>query len=182
MITTLPHLTTRTVAMPVEFFAALQGAVNDSRDALAVDSVRDAGYRAWQALFDAFAGWTDERGELPPDRLPHARFVALASEFFAAAGWGALVFTPLSDAVMALDSDAWGEAGSGEGCGCIVSTGVFAGFFGRLADAPISVLEVECSDAGDGRCRFLLGSVDVLAYVHEAMSRGIPYERAAVSA
>lgn len=168
--------------MPVEFFAALQGAANDPRHPLATDAVRDAGYHAGQALFDAFAEWTDERGELPPDALPHARFVSLASEFFAAAGWGELTFTPISDAVMALDSDAWSEAGNGQASGCLVSTGVFAGFFGRLADAPISVMEVECADKGEGRCRFLLGSVDVLAYVHEAVSRGIPYERAAASA
>ncbi len=179
---TLPHLATRTVAMPAEFFAALQSAAHDTRNPLAIDAVRDAGYRAGQALFDTFAGWTDERGFPAPDVLPHAEFTSLASDFFAASGWGELTFTPLSDAVMALDADAWSEAEEGGEGGCLVSTGVFAGFFGRLADAPISVLEVECSDAGPGRCRFLLGSVDVLAYVHEAMSRGIPYERAAVSA
>jgi len=182
MSQTLPHLATRTVAMPVEFFAALQSAAHDTRSPLAIDAVRDAGFHAGQALFNAFTEWTDERAEPLPQALPHERFVELSSEFFAASGWGELSFTPLSDAVMALDAEALSEAGAESEGGCLISTGVFAGFFGRLADAPISVLEVECTANGDGRCRFLLGSVDVLAYVHEAMSRGIPYERAATSA
>ena len=52
----------------------------------------------------------------------------------------------------------------------------------KRADAPISVLEVPTEPAVSGACRFLLGSVDVLHYVWEAMERGIPYERAAASA
>lgn len=177
----LPQLASRTVAMPVEFFAALQDAAHDTGNPLALDSVRDAGYCAGEALFDGFTEWLHERGEQSPDSLAHERFVPLASEFFARSGWGELTFTPLSDAVMALDADAWSEA-DGSGSGCLVSTGIFAGFFGRLASAPIAVLEVECRDSIDSRCRFLLGSVDVLGYVYEAMGRGIPYERAAASA
>jgi predicted hydrocarbon binding protein len=177
----LPHLATRTVAMPVEFFTALQGAAHDSRNPLAIDAVRDAGYRAGQALFEAFADWTLDRGEPDPDALPHDRFVTLSSEFFAELGWGELTFTSLGDAVIALDAEAWSEADGG-GSGCMVSTGLFAGFFGQLADAPVAVLEVECRDGGCDRCRFLLGSIDVLGYVYEAMERGIPYDRAAASA
>lgn len=63
-----------------------------------------------------------------------------------------------------------------------MSTGLFSGFFGRLAEAPISVLEVDTAHAGPARARFLLGSVDVMGYVWEAMERGIPYDRAAASA
>ena len=178
MSPTMPHLATRTVAMPVEFLAALNSAASTG-DAGTADRIRDAGYHAGQALFDTFTEWTAERGEPTPDSLEHARFALLAGEFFTELGWGALTFTPVSDAVMALDADALG--GAPNAGGCLVSTGVFAGFFGRLADAPIAVLEVECREAG-GRCRFLLGSIDVLGYVHEAMDRGIPYERAAASA
>ena len=65
---------------------------------------------------------------------------------------------------------------------CHVGTGLLAGFFGRVADAPLSVLEVECRSAGANRCRFLIGSVDVLQYVYEAMERGVHYEHAASSA
>lgn len=86
---------------------------------------------------------------------------------------------------MAIDAPEWCEAepdDNRELPGCHVSTGLFAGFFGRLAEAPLAVLEVECVSSGQGRCRFLLGSLDVLQYVHEAMGRGIPYDRAASSA
>lgn len=181
MTSTLSFLGTRTVAVPVDFFAALRRAVESPVSSVTIDSVRDAGYHAGQALFDAFAAWLGERGETTPASLTDLRFSSLASEFFAEYGWGQLQFTSISDAVIALDSEDWGEA-DGHGGGCHVSTGLFAGFFGRLADAPISVLEVECRAAGDSRCRFLLASVDVLAYVHEAMARGIPYDRAATSA
>jgi hypothetical protein len=91
------------------------------------------------------------------------------------------ILTSLSDAVMVLDTSHWGEA-TDSARGCPISTGLFAGFFGRFADAPISVLEVPTEPAVSGACRFLLGSVDVLHYVWEAMERGIPYERAAASA
>jgi hypothetical protein len=179
MSPTMPHLAPRTVAMPVEFLAALENAARDTGDAGAVDRLRDAGYHAGQALFDRFASWTAERGDAEPESLPHARFAALASEFFDELGWGPLAFSPVSDAVMALDMDA---PGSGSGGGGLIATGMFAGFFGRLAEAPIAILEVPTHPADGARSRFLLGSIDVLGYVHEAMERGIPYERAAASA
>lgn len=178
MSPTMPHLATRTVAMPVEFFAALEQSARDTGDPQAVDRLRDAGYHAGQVLFDTFGSWTTERGEPAPESLPQDRFSVLASEFFAELGWGALTFSPVSEAVVALDADTpAGSAGGG-----LVATGMFAGFFGRLADAPIAILEVDADKTTAGRSRFLLGSIDVLGYVHEAMERGIPYERAAASA
>lgn len=181
MTSTFSLLGTRTVAVPVDFFAALRRAVESPLSSVTVDSVRDAGYYAGQALFDAFSAWLAERGETTVDSLEDTRFTLLVADFFSEFGWGQMQFTTVSDAVIAIDSDDWGEA-EGPGGGCHVSSGLFAGFFGRLAGAPIAVLEVECRSAGDSRCRFLLGSIDVLGYVHEAMGRGIPYERAAASA
>lgn len=181
MTTTLPFLATRTVALPVDFFAALSKAIETPASAVTVDSVRDAGFHAGQALFDAFTSWLAERGEPTPDSLDDRHFGVMAGEFFSELGWGHFRLASLSDSVMTLDSDDWGESDH-HGTGCHVSTGLFAGFFGRVADAPIAVLEVECRAGSEGRCRFLLGSVDVLGYVHEAMGRGIPYDRAAVSA
>ncbi len=177
----LPLLGSRSVAVPVDFFTALRRAVESPASAVSVESVRDAGYHAGQALFDDFASWLADRGESTPESLDDERFAALASAFFEAVGWGQVHFTTLSDAVLALDSYDWAEA-EGDGGNCHVSTGLFAGFFGRLANAPIAVLEVQCRSADDARCRFLLGSIDVLGYVHEAMGRGIPYDRASASA
>ena len=181
LTSTFSLLGARTVAVPVDFFSALRKAVESPLSAVTVDSIRDAGYYAGQALYDAFSAWLAERGETPAESLEDARFTLLVTDFFSEFGWGQMQFTSISDAVIAIDSTDWGEA-EGQGAGCYVSTGLFAGFFGRLASAPIAVLEVECRSAGDDRCRFLLGSIDVLGYVHEAMGRGIPYERAAASA
>lgn len=181
LTSTFSLLGARTVAVPVDFFSALRKAVESPLSSVTVDSVRDAGFYAGQALFDAFSAWLAERGETPAESLEDARFTLLVADFFSEFGWGQLQFTPISEAVLAIDSSDWGEA-EGYGGSCYVSTGLFAGFFGKLAAAPIAVLEVECRSAGDSRCRFLLGSIDVMGYVHEAMGRGVPYESAAVSA
>ena len=174
----------RTVSLPVEFFAGLrQSALAAYGDAtvLPVDAIRDAGYAAGKALYDHFATWLAEQGESHPDRLADERFPWLLEAYFHGIGWGRVELQSLSEAVMALDVCDWGEAPRSAG-GCLVSTGLFAGFFGRLAGAPVSVLEVESPTASAGRARFLLGSIDVMGYVWEAMERGIPYDRAAVSA
>ncbi len=183
MTSLIPTLATRSVAVPAEFFGALRASA--ARNADTVSALRDAGYAAGSALYDTFAQWLDERGESAPEYLADDHFGHLLAEFLTAAGWGALHVDSLSDAVMALDVDDWAEAEDGAGTAapsCHVGTGLMAGFFGRVADAPLAVLEVECRSAGDARCRFLIGSVDVLQYVYEAMERGVPYERAAVSA
>ena len=185
MSATLPFLTTRTVAVPAEFFSALLGASRSAPTAGAIETLRDAGYLAGGSLFDAFALWLEERGERAPEQLGEDQFGPLVSAFFQSTGWGEMVLTQVSESVLAIDAQEWCECEQGGGRdlpGCHVSTGMFAGFFGRLAEAPLAVLEVECVSAGQARCRFLLASLDVLQYVHEAMGRGIPYDRAATSA
>lgn len=181
MSTSLPFLTTRTVTVPVEFFDGLRRSTQQAHPAVPVDAVRDAGYAAGQALFDHFSAWLADRSEHGPDDVLDSRFPILLREYFFEIGWGLVQLSSLSEAVMVLDANNWGEAAAAAE-GCPVSTGLFAGFFGRLADAPISALEVTAESAAEGQCRFLLGSVDVLNYVWEAMERGIPYERAATSA
>ncbi len=181
MTTSLPSRTTRTVTVPVEFFDGLRRSAQQEPPAIPADAVRDAGYAAGQALFDHFSGWLADRSEHGPDRLLDDRFPILLREYFFEIGWGLVQLSSLSEAVMMLDANNWGEA-SAEARGCPVSTGLFAGFFGRLAGAPLSVLEVTPDIAATGQCRFLLGSIDVLNYVWEAMERGIPYELASTSA
>ncbi|MDQ6611602.1 MAG: 4-vinyl reductase [Gemmatimonadota bacterium] len=185
MSATLPFLATRTVAVPAEFFSALLGPSRGAPAADAIETLRDAGYLAGGAMFDAFAAWLDERGEHTPATLGEDQFGPLVSAFFQSTGWGEMELTQVSESVLAIDAHGWCECEAGgerELPGCHVSTGMFAGFFGRLAESPLAVLEVECVSAGQPRCRFLLASLDVLQYVHEAMGRGIPYDRAASSA
>lgn len=166
----------RTVAIPVEFLTALHSAIQDPRSSPGLgDSVRDAGYHAGEALFDGFGVWLELRGESTPRMLTDDRFGPLLSDFLETAGWGRITLSPLSTTVIALDAAVWSEA-QGAGTGCLVSTGLFAGFFGRLAEAPIAVLEVQCRTFGHQHCRFLLGSPKAIGHVHEAMVRGGPYE------
>jgi hypothetical protein len=189
MTPTLPFLDTRTVAVPVEFFAVLRPLVDGEGAAAAIERLRDAGYAAGVASFGRFTTWLADRGEHGVDDLADDRFPALLREFLVEAGWGSVAIEHLGDAVLAVDSADWAEAHredpdapAAAAPSCHVSTGFLAGFLGCVADAPLAVLEVECRAAGADRCRFLVGSIDVLGYVHEAMGRGIPYDRAALSA
>lgn len=168
----------RSVVVPTAFLGALRAAVESqmARPAAAspIDAIRDVGYTTGQALFLQFGAWLRERGDAPPEALPQDRFMLLVDAFLTERGWGGLTALPLSDAVLALDSSDWAE-GMGGGTGCHLSTGLLAGFFGSLSDEPLAVLEVECRAAGAGRCRFLLGSLDVLGAVHDGITRGQPY-------
>lgn len=173
----------RTVSVPAEFFSGLQEALCRIGEggALTPDAFRDAGFTTGEALFDHFADWLSQRGESGPATLTDERFQQVVGEFFESLGWGRVTVSTVSEAVLALDATEWSESAH-QGGGCLISTGLFAGFFGRLAEAPISVLEVAPPHDAPGQCRFLLGSVDVLDYVWEAMERGISWENAAQSA
>ncbi len=183
MTSSLSSQSSRSVVVPSEFFAALRAST--ARSAEAVGPARDAGYAAGVALYDTFGEWLAEHGQQPAELLPEDEFGTLLADFLTAAGWGALGVVALSDAVMALDSTEWPEAEETAGASapsCHVGTGLLAGFLGRLADAPLAVLEVECRSAGAPHCRFVVGSVDVLQYIFEAMERGVSYQHAASSA
>jgi hypothetical protein len=182
MTSTIPSQGTRAVAVSAEFFGALRASAE--RNPETVGALRDAGLpRAFRCMTRSRSGWMSA-GEV---RRPSAddQFGPLLGEFPALRGLGRV-------------ARGEGERGGhgarhlrlGGGHGrrrhvvCIVSCGhgTAGGILGRVANAPLAVLEVECRSAGDQRCRFLVGSVDVLNYVYEAMERGVPYDRAAVSA
>ena len=87
----------------------------------------------------------------------------------------------IDEIVATLDSSDWGECDPNLGAqqpSCHLTTGMFADLFGRLAGAPVAVLEVECRSAGHQRCRFLVGSPDVMDAVYDEMGRGADYDAA----
>lgn len=140
--------------------------------------LQEAGYAGGAAMFDAFRSWLAQRGASEPEALSIGAFQAHATEFFRECGWGSLAVGELHDTVATLDSADWGEATPEAGLehpGCHLSSGMFADFFGRVADAPLAVMEVECRSAGSDRCRFLLGSPDVLQQVYDGMAGGATY-------
>ena len=168
-------------AVPRAAVAALRAALLRDAGPSAAAYLQEAGYAGGDALFAAFRAWLAQRESASPEELPLTTFQSRAAEFFRAAGWGPLEITSLHDAVAALDSDDWGESDPAAGLdhtGCHLSTGVFAAFFGQLAGAPLAVLEVECRSAGSSRCRFLVGSAEVMQHVYEALSAGADYEQA----
>ncbi len=160
---------------------ALRNALLRDAGPTAASYLQEAGYAGGGALFVAFQQWLALRGMGTPEKLPVEIFQHQATEFFREAGWGSLDIGALHDTVATLDSGDWAEATPEESLEfpfCYLSTGMFADFFGRVAEAPLAVLEVECRTAGDGRCRFLLGSTEVMQQVYEGMAAGSGYDEA----
>ena len=132
-------------------------------------------------MFSSFRGWLAAQGLGEPDDLDVEEFERRATQYFRDAGWGSLRIGTLHDAVATLDSDDWGEADPESRLdqpGCHLSTGMFADFFGRIADHALSVLEVECRSMGAPRCRFLVGNAEVMQHVYDEMGLGANYEQA----
>ena len=173
------------LALTQDALVALRNALMRDMGLAAAGYFQEAGYAGGGALFEAFRGWLGARGAGTPETLAMDDFQRLAGEFFEEAGWGSLTVGSLHDAVATLDSPNWGEASADGGmeqpC-CHLSAGMFADFFGRVADAPLAVMEVECRSTGGDRCRFLLGSAEVMQAVYDGMSQGQSYDAAVAGA
>lgn len=173
------------LAVTRDALAALRNALLRDTGPATAGYLQEAGYAGGAALFEAFRGWLAARGAGAPDALALDEFQRLAGEFFRDTGWGSLTVGSLHDAVATIDSPDWGEATPDAGLEqpfCHLSAGMFADFFGRVADAPLAVMEVECRSAGAERCRFLLGSTEVMQAVYDGMSQGQGYEAAVEAA
>jgi predicted hydrocarbon binding protein len=141
--------------------------------------LQEAGFAGGEELYAEFSEWLlGTRGVERPAELDTQFLSEVLSEFFADQGWGALTATPLSPAVLALDSTEWAEAaedGRGEFPSCHLTCGLLADFFGRMSDGLVAVMEVECRSRGDGRCRFLAGAPETLSALYDRMAQGTAY-------
>jgi predicted hydrocarbon binding protein len=151
-------------------------------EADAVDALREAGYAGGEAIYDAFEHWLSETAQVSPDsesRSGTAADLALddfgdsVARYFRAAGWGLLELSPEQDAGAATLSieNGWEvdqEAPEAKPS-CHVTTGMLAAFFGHVAGYPVAVMEIECCSAGADRCRFLLGTTEVMAFKWEQL-------------
>ena len=156
----------------------LRAALLRSGDANAAVTLQEAGYAGGTALYESFKNWLAERSDIAIEELDVDAFQHRASEYFSETGWGTLLVGNLHDVVATLDSADWGECDTNLGAqqpSCHLTTGMFADLFGRLAGAPVAVLEVECRSAGHERCRFLVGSPDVMDAVYDSMGNGGDY-------
>ena len=170
------------VALPRASLAALRAAlIRDTGGAFAT-FLQEAGYAGGDAVFSAFTGWLAARGVADVESLDVASYQSLATDFFRQMGWGSVSITPLHDVVAMVDSEDWAESDPASGLpypSCHYTTGLFADFFGRTADAPLAVLEVECRSSGSHQCRFLVGSAEVMAHLYDRMAAGATYDEAA---
>lgn len=160
---------------------SLRAALLKSGDAQAAVALQEAGYAGGDALFSSFRRWLEQRTDIRAEDLDLGAFEQRLSEFFRETGWGTMSIGSLDDVVATLDSADWSESDRGAAMpypACHISTGMFADLFGRLAGAPVAVLEVECRSAGQERCRFLVGSPEVMNLVYDEMGRGASYEEA----
>jgi len=160
---------------------SLRAALLRSGDTQAAVTLQEAGYAGGTALFESFRQWLAERTHVGVEDLDVDAFQHRASEYFSETGWGTLNVGTIEEVVATLDSPDWGECDPNLGAqqpSCHLTTGMFADLFGRLAGAPVAVLEVECRSAGQERCRFLVGSPEVMDAVYEEMGRGKDYEAA----
>lgn len=180
MATNFALASTPLVALPRQSLAALRSALMRDLGGGFATYLQEAGYAGGDAIFTSFRDWLAARGG-NADGVGFAEFQGLAAEFFRETGWGTLEIGTLNDVVITLDSADWAEADPTLNIGfpaCYYSMGLLADFFGRMAGAELACYEVECRSNGASRCRFLLGSAEVIGQVYQRMSEGVGYEAA----
>ena len=183
MPTTIDLPNNALVALTRPSLVALRTALFRDVGPNAAAALQEAGYAGGQALYDAFSHWLHARGLGSPESLAAAEFGLRATEFFGEMGWGSLELGAL-ESVATIDSPDWAESDPAyplDFPGCYYTAGVMADFFGRLAGEQLAVMEVECRSAGAHRCRWLVGSGEVMQRVYDAMGQGVAYDEAVKS-
>jgi predicted hydrocarbon binding protein len=161
------------VAISRESLNALRAALFRDLGGTAATYLHDAGYTGAPQIYAAFEAWLKARGGPPANDLTLEDFARSVAEFFAASGWGMLDFSVGENGVASVESTDWAEAVTADGSdlsGCYFTTGVLADFFGRITDAPLSVMETECRSMGAGKCKFLIGTPERLQLLYEEMA------------
>ena len=177
MATSFALASTPLVALPRQSLAALRSALMRDLGGGYATYLQEAGYAGGDAIFASFREWLASRGG-DANAVGFDEFKGLAAEFFRDAGWGWLEVGNLNDVVITLDSLDWAEADPSLNVGfpaCYYSMGLLADFFGRLAGSTLACYEVECRSNGAARCRFLLGSAEVIGQVYQRMTEGRTY-------
>lgn len=165
------------VAISRESLNALRGSLFRDLGGTAATYLQDAGYRGAAPVYEAFERWIKARGGPAPADLAVDDFAKAVSDFFGQCGWGTLGFSVTEQGVASVESSNWAEATSADGSemsGCYFSSGVLADFFGRISDAPVSVMETECRSMGSPRCRFLIGTPEKLQAIYDQLAAGQP--------
>jgi predicted hydrocarbon binding protein len=154
-------------------------ALHALRDRVGAQALQEAGYAAGEATYHAFAAWLPQvAGVEHPADLASPRLAEVLSQFFTSLGWGAIRVTAAGEAAVAVDADQWAEASPEAQLqypSCFFTSGMLADFMGRIANASLAVMEVECRSKGDPRCRWLVGAPETLTAIYEHMTQGADY-------
>ena len=158
---------------------ALRHALQQDLGEQAAVRLQEAGHAAGPDVYACFLRWLKaETGVADPGALDATKFSAVLGDFFQALGWGWVNVSRVGSGGLAFDAEHWAEADPDAQAGypsCHFSAGMLAGFMGAMVQQPVSVMEMECTSAGQGRCRFLLGSPEVLEAAYQAASEGRDY-------
>jgi predicted hydrocarbon binding protein len=159
------------VAISKESLTALRESLARDLGGNAANYLHEAGYGGAAAIYQAFTKWLSANGGPAPSDLALDDFAAAVGEFFATSGWGSMGFSVGEGGVATIESSNWAEsaAGTGSQLPCYFTSGVLTDFFGRIADAPVSVLETECRSLGHERCKFLIGTPEKLQQVYDQL-------------
>jgi predicted hydrocarbon binding protein len=151
-------------------------------DGLALPEVlHEAGLASGELLAERWRGRLGGPGGLQEAEQLDARwFGSILDEVCQALGWGSLTVLPIGDEAVLMESPDWAEAtdGSAEQPGCRFTAGALSAFLTGQAEAPLSVLEVECRSTGADRCRFLAGSPEMMTLAGDLMSAGHDWREA----
>jgi predicted hydrocarbon binding protein len=154
-------------------------ALHALRDRVGAQALQEAGYAAGEGTFRAFSAWLPQAAGVDnPAELAAPRLAEILSQFFVSLGWGAVQVTSVGEAAVAVDATAWAEASPEAQLpypSCFFTAGLLADFMGRLAEASLAVMEVECRSKGDARCRWLVGAPETLSALYEHMTQGADY-------
>ncbi len=119
--------------------------------------LRQAGEATGESALSQFA---DSAGS-DPTRLDRDGFWTRLGSYFEAQGWGDLKQVRVHPGLGLMRSAAWAESepeGDAGEASCAFTAGMLSGILSRVAEAPISVLEVRCRTRGDSDCSFVFGS------------------------
>jgi bacteriochlorophyll 4-vinyl reductase len=143
--------------------------------------LREVGFAAGEALSQRFEAMVREIYNVGSASELDVTYLGEAlNRFFTETGWGSVNLGEQAPQVLTLDSPDWAEAHSGgaQFPSCHFSCGALSDFFTRLGVARAAVMEVECRSRGEERCRFLIGSPEMLTYAYERMTNGMSYREA----
>jgi predicted hydrocarbon binding protein len=159
------------VAISKESLTALRASLARDLGGNAANYLHEAGYGGAGAIYEAFSKWLTARGGPAPSELALDDFAKAVGDFFAASGWGTMGFSVDQGGTAAIESTNWAESADSAGSQlpCYFTSGILTDFFGRIADAPVSVLETECRSLGHERCRFVIGTPEKIQQVYDQL-------------